>query len=86
MYFSKNYPQFGHTPSKRFASPVMGQKILNNISLRGGLPEERLRMMKARCRMTSHPASMLLEAWTGQLLSSATTGLSALRVVSRQSL
>jgi hypothetical protein len=34
--FSENYyPQFGHAPSKIFTSPVLGRRMLKNISLKG---------------------------------------------------
>ena len=42
--FSENYPQFGHTPSKMFAIPVIRRQRLNNIGLKG-------------CQTISFPAS-----------------------------
>jgi hypothetical protein len=33
--FSENFPQFWHTPSKRLASPILGQKSLKNIGSKG---------------------------------------------------
>jgi hypothetical protein len=35
MNFSEKYLQFGRTPSKMFACPVQGQKILKYISFKG---------------------------------------------------
>jgi hypothetical protein len=32
---SDNYPQFGHAPSKMFASPTVGRKNLNNTGFKG---------------------------------------------------
>jgi hypothetical protein len=33
--FPENYPQFGHVPSKIFASPVLCRRISKNIGLKG---------------------------------------------------
>ena len=32
----ENYPNFGHAPPKRDASPVLGQQSLKNVGLTGG--------------------------------------------------
>jgi len=32
--FSENYPQLGHAPSERSASPVLGRKFLKNVDLK----------------------------------------------------
>jgi hypothetical protein len=33
-HFSENYPQFGNSPSKMFASLVLGRKFLNNMGFK----------------------------------------------------
>jgi hypothetical protein len=33
--FSENYPKFWHTPSERFASPVLGQKMFKEYRFEG---------------------------------------------------
>jgi len=50
--FSRNYPQFGQAPSKRFASPALGQQILKGhriISL-PGVPMSWANHMVTSCR------------------------------------
>jgi hypothetical protein len=32
---SENYPQFAHSLSKMFASPLLGRKILKNLGFKG---------------------------------------------------
>lgn len=32
---SENYPQFAHSLSKMFASPLLGRKILKNLCFKG---------------------------------------------------
>lgn len=63
---SGTYPQFGHAPSERFASPALGQQVLKEhqiISLPGA-PTSWAKHMVTACRKCHDPQSKFLSDYT----------------------